>query len=130
MSDAFTTPGSTTASRFSASIDDDAREPIEADEHRVVVGERAAGESGAGAARHEGAAGGGERAHHRDELVARAREHRERAGARRCVGQRVGGVDLELGGARDHAARADDPGEHRGERIAGCGGGGHGGQST
>ncbi len=105
---------------------EDARELVESKEHRIAAGERAGGEPGAGAARHEGAAGGGDRAHDLHELIARAREHGQpRETAMR--GQGVGRVYLQFRSARDHPALADDRGQRGGERrlIGKRGGGGH-----
>jgi hypothetical protein len=86
---------------------DDAAQPVEPDDHRVVLGERPAREPGTRAARHEGDALLGERAHDGDQLVARLGENRKRWSFA-IEGQAVGAVSDELARAREHGTRPND----------------------
>ena len=74
---------------------DDARETIESQEHRAI-GQCAAGQTSAGAARHKSHVFLGEESHHGNQLLACAWKHGE---PRMCAitGQRIGVVSQQLG---------------------------------
>src|SRR5204863_85440 len=76
-------------------------------EQHDVVGERATGESRAGAARHESNAAFSEQLHDRDRLLARAGEDGQR-GTMLVSGKPVRLVGAELARTLEHATLADD----------------------
>ncbi len=88
------------------------REP---DHHRAGRRHGAAGEAGAGAARHEGDAGAVERAHDRRRLGRRARQD-DRGRHRLLEGVAVALVREEIGALLDDAVRADEVAELGRER--------------
>ena len=87
---------------------EDAVQPGEHEEHRVVVGKRPAREAGAGSPRDERHLEVGEQANHGDHLVPRARQHRQ-AGEGAVRGEAVHRVGQPLRVRRPHVALTDDP---------------------
>ena len=107
MSVTFTAPGSTTASRFTGSMREDAVEAIESDDHGLAARERAGGESGARAASDERACSRASRRTTSITCCCVCGKDGE-AGAQAIARQPVRAVGRELARPRQHASLADD----------------------
>ena len=99
---------------------DDAAQPRQHEQHAVGHRQRAAGQPGAGPARHEGHAGRGARPDRRHHVVAGAGQHHH-AGAHAEVGQPVALVRPQLRRVGEDLVGADPDAQPRGELVRGRG---------